>query len=110
MGILSNLTNEDQANPARYGILKSQKNEVLRVLQVLGFNKQDFEWEYRSSNVMQNLETEVLVHKESNYYFHFDFRPDTQQWWAFYSPGKDVPVGKQQSNSWQAQLEVFAWW
>lgn len=90
------------------GILRSQANEILGLLQEAGLIPSDFRWEDRESTFPKNGTVSALVHRPTGYYFKFDY--SDQGHWAEFSPGEDKIVDVQHPGSWKFQRGYAELW
>jgi len=68
-------------------LLKTQKNELYKILESNELNPSDFSWDVRESKMETDTDISVLFYRERDFYFQFDFTSD--QWCLTYAPAKE---------------------
>lgn len=82
-------------------ILKTQANKLFQTIKQLGLDPLEFEWR-REKNIPEGtLIVSVLVHKPTEYYFHFGFLRGQE--WCQRSPGPDRSVDERYGSAWDSQ-------
>ena len=94
-------------------LLKSQRNEILALIRNAGLDPLNFEWAETSSkrstdDALRGDKVAMLIYRESNFYFIFDFQRGKQ--YAEFSPGSDRLVEKDYTGSWLGQLDCVGIW
>ncbi len=93
---------------AKHLILKTQKNVVLEAILQNGLDPSEFQWIECNSTNTAGLQVSELIHKNTRYYFIFDFLEDRH--WTEYSPGPDSQVHRQYPGNWdQLYRHVLQW-
>lgn len=101
---------------AKLPLLKSQKNDVFRVVELRGFHPADFEWVVMESPLGDRVTIDVLRHKASQFDFLFDInrrRPPLgvqADRISIYRPGLETPVGRSDDFDWDGQLGSLSRW
>lgn len=91
-------------------LLKSQKNDVLQMVEQAGFTGSDFAWGERDARYYRSTSVDVLRYQRSSdgYFFCFDCRDGKP--YAAFSPGGEAKVEEQFPRDWAHQrLCVKAW-
>lgn len=92
-----------------YKLLKSQKNEVFKILQGAGLDPANFKW-----TRMAILDIDKVVPRlnylDGKYFFEFMIYDDPDQLWCKFSPGKNHIVIVYKSGSWSDQKLNFNRW
>jgi len=88
-------------------LLKSQRNEVLKLIQKNKLNPVDFEWTVLR-NVYGGHIGSKLIYKDTEYYF--DFSIDRNRHYCSFSPGEHTPSENGSSDYWEDQLGYFKEW
>ena len=74
-------------------LLKTQRNEVFKILQDAGLEVADFSW-VDVKSFGQDGTVSCLNYKEGKLYFKFDYDFLSQCWDCEFSPGEELPVEK----------------
>ena len=104
-----------------YTLLKSQKNEVVKILQGAGLEPADFSWTGEPSISDVQARVSRLNYRGSQFYFQFDFIRN--EGWdnsrdrklstircCEFSPGKDAAVMREQPEHWVVQEGCLCMW
>jgi hypothetical protein len=75
-----------------YALLQTQKNEVAKVLERVGFTLSDFEWIEEPYYENQRSTMSRLIHKPSKYWCYFEYEGDGF-WRVIFSPAADERLG-----------------
>src|SRR5271157_2475747 len=96
---------------SEYTIMRSQKDEVFKLIQKLGMPLEEFEWVEVDSMSLPNTGIRVsrIVHKPSGYYFQFD-RGVTNSFYCYFSPGSNSQVEGSPAMSWDDQVQLVDFW
>ena len=89
-------------------LLKSQKNEVFKLITEFKLDPFNFNWVTVPSQRTNGLIISKLEYLNSNFYFLFDFQIDKH--FSIFSPGKEQRIEYQNPGSWRIQLEYFISW
>lgn len=103
---------EGERRMRKFLLLKTQKNEVLEVIEKFGLNPSEFEWrEIEKDPVYYAADAGIisaLAHVSTEYKFEFDMRGDTI--WATFSPGEESPIGNRECRNWAEMLILVIEW
>lgn len=94
----------------RYPVLRTQKNDVKLLLEDIGLNLQEFEWNYQQSEISPNCEVEILVHRPTGYYFKFDADMENTDRVSIYTPGIDQVRESGRHGNWNTQTRDIVIW
>ena len=89
-------------------ILRSQANQVFRILQQFDLSPQDFDWAKTSSRYTRETTVSKLLHRNTDFYFIFDFRNGAH--YCELSPGQSSITEEQFPGSWDLLLGYFGSW
>ena len=89
-------------------LLKSQKNEILKLIKQRGLDPSSFEWSILPDESEPELEALSLTHIESEFYYVFVFIRGEHR--AVFSPGKESLVEDGSPGSWFLQRDYFKDW
>src|SRR2546422_8428643 len=89
-------------------LLRSQKNEVFRLLQPTGVALTKFTWVEVESNYVRDRVVSKLEHPD-NVFFLFERLAD-DRYYGIYSPGEHERDVKIDAEDWPAQRENVAAW
>lgn len=92
-----------------HSLLRSQKNDILPLIQNSKLNPNEFVWSIIVSG-FTHLEVPILRHKPSEYYFIFDFSSSSGRHVYQYSPGQDKILESGYAGPWRDQLAYFNLW
>lgn len=91
-------------------LLKSQKNDVLRVIEGAGLNPRDFHWDqaYKDDAYYVNR----LFHTASSFWFEFDYVAGARSsgHYVRFAPGPDSADGSGYPGTWSKALDYLARW
>lgn len=90
-------------------VLVSQKAKIFELISDLQLNPRDFEWVEVESIYTRATIVSQLIHRPSNFYYIFDFKP-TGDYWAEYSPGKERTIEQILLGSWANQISRTKLW
>jgi hypothetical protein len=79
-------------------ILKSQQNEILRMIEEVGLDPREFKWEEQASEREEGLWVSRLEHTPSGGFYLFDFQDN--QHFGHFGPGEQAADGSQFSGVW----------
>jgi len=90
-------------------LLKSQKNEILELIESFYLNPSNFKWSVVRSVNDSKVEVHRIDYVSTEFFFQFDIdRKDHR--YSIYSPGEDKILDDKSSFSWDAQKEYFRNW
>jgi hypothetical protein len=91
-------------------LLKSQKNEVLRVIEGASLDPRDFHWDQTYKDDAYYVDR--LVHTASSFWFEFDYIVTSRNSGHFvrFAPGEDSTDGGGYPGPWSGALDYFARW
>ncbi|MBA7510499.1 hypothetical protein ES705_02484 [subsurface metagenome] len=89
-------------------LMKSQKNDIFKVIRHMGLKPSEFQWEERNSWWMADVQVSALLHRRTGYYFVFDFDGESHR--AERSPGRDSPVERELTEHWGIQCQYAMGW
>jgi hypothetical protein len=92
----------------QFALLKSQKNEVFKLIDEIGFNPSDFKWLDVTSKKMADTIVTKIEYTNSQYYFQFDTLMDHH--YAIFSPGRDKHIEEENTGSWEFQKKTMTRW
>lgn len=104
-----------------YKLLKTQKNEVFKILQEAGLEPANFSWAEEPSISNSEVYVSRLNYGGSQFYFQFDFFRNLQ-WrnssdpklttshYCEFSPGEDAVVSREHPGSWRLQKDNVHYW
>jgi hypothetical protein len=93
-------------------LLRSQKNELLRLIESARMDPNDFDWETTLSNFEEEYGMQFrvpkLVRRYTDFYYIFDLRQGKH--YGIFSPGPDVIQEQRYPGTWKLQLQYFGEW
>jgi len=90
-------------------LMKSQKNEILRLIEAYGFYPNDFEWlKLEKGDILSHYYIDFLKHKETGYFFQFDVSGEEHH--SNFSPGGELEHEYADPGSWENQKGYFEKW
>jgi len=93
----------------KYELLKSQKNEVFKVLHDRMFEPSSFSWDYIDLMPSLDLVVPRLNYQDGTYFFEFRGY-DSGKFGALFSPGKEKIKEYHEANSWVAVIMYLRKW
>lgn len=90
-------------------LLKSQKNDLLRIISSNGLEPYNFIWTERYVSYVDSSKKVIsLDYKDTEYYFTFDL--DSGRYYCFFSPGYKIIEDYIFNTIWDSVVEVFVEW
>ena len=95
-----------------YRVLRSQKNDLLPMIDSAGLDPLEFAWVTVPSPLDEANSIDKLVHSATGYFFTFDYKENASGdgHWARFSPGHQKSLESQYPGSWMNQLTYFKGW
>lgn len=89
-------------------LLKSQKNEIFKIVRAVGLVPFNVKWAEATSRFTDNLKVSRLSYVGSEFFYMFDFRDE--KYATTFSPGQNKLVDQRIPGSWPLQrLGVSSW-
>ena len=88
-------------------ILKSQANTVFKLINNHNLDAGSFEWKEVEADYFY---ISKLFYKPSEYYFIFGIEPRYDEHFAIFSPGKESPVQRVKTKTWENQIQFIDLW
>ena len=89
-------------------LLRSQKNEILNLLEQADFRSVSFEWVKIESNYFENSMVSRLNYINTDFFYTFDISGEAH--YAVYSPAKNSYLGTDYPCIWSKQKASFINW
>ena len=99
---------------AEFLVMKSQRNDVLGILQETGLDCTELQWAQTTPETgfggRREDTVSMLRHEPTGYHFVFDVRNRSGSNWAIYRPGIDTPKAMEACGNWKDVLDHVSEW
>ncbi|MBU1170590.1 MAG: hypothetical protein KKD44_13590 [Proteobacteria bacterium] len=89
-------------------LLKSQKNDILTLINRLGLEPGDFSWVDTPSELNPDKIISRLKYKKTEFFFAFEM--DGEVHYAVFSPARESTIGSDYPGTWDRQKICFSNW
>ncbi|MCJ7458379.1 MAG: hypothetical protein MUP17_05250 [candidate division Zixibacteria bacterium] len=98
--------------PEKHLLLKTQKNEIYKILLDTGLEPANFSWSEEAGISHPALTVSRLKFRDGHFYFQFDFTDylGTLRHYSRFSPGREKAVDDNYTDSWGAQRAYALEW